>query len=228
MYTTVLSLLAFGAGLLLRTGFQRNETNLTLYFFMIFFFAIGGLILASGLLSGVSAMISRLSFCRRLKRIAESNGYTYTAVRHPIVPFFCSKTGEDIILTRRERVVRLKLFPGFTSRWFLHLQTDGTVFFFKKMGMVGGNIKGGALGVPVSGGNGRVLSRNVIKFKKKADLSFTKDIGECIVIISPKCIDMTCVSGNTCQVVGSGQPFGKCRLYFQKDFLNYFERSLTK
>ena len=166
----------------------------------------------------------RIRFCSRLKKMCKEKGYAYNKCNSPVKAFFKVYGGEDIVISRREKVIRLKFFPGFTSKWFIHIENERKARFYKRFIFVGVNIKGRAQGGNFLGGKGSISSDGLFGYNKRIDLSFSKDNYENIVIISPKCNDMTIVEGNSKQTVGSGIAYGKSKLYYQKDFPNYFDR----
>lgn len=185
---------------------------------------IATVLLVCGLYGIVTALAGRMIFCQKLKRLARAKGYEYRKVRTPYLSFVKSCKGEDIVLTRREKVFRLKFFPGFLSRWFVHMESDKKAQYTKKIAFLGGFIRPRAPGKVYYGNREWLLWNKLFQFNRKIDLEFEKNNSENIVIIPTKCNELTFVEGNSRRIVGSGQAYGNKKLYCQKDFLNYFDR----
>ena len=225
MFTLIVSLFFIIPGHFVGKAAEKTISFSGLDALYIVLMSFGFFFLLRGVLIGISSVISRKMFCRRLKKMCKDKGYDYKEINSPIKAFFTVYGGEDIVISRRERVIRLKFFQGFVSKWFVHIENERVARIFKRLAFVGGNIKMSAYGgVNYSGSKGKVVSDTFLKFKKKIDLSFSKDNFENIVIISPKCYDMTVVEGNSKQTVGSGSCIFNSKIYYQMDFLSYFDR----
>ena len=178
-----------------------------------------------GLYGIITAFGGRALFCIRLKRMAIKKGYDYEGKRSPFLSFIKCCKGEDIVLTRRNRVIRLKFFPYLMARRHVHIYDGKRASFSKKIAFLGGYIRPRAPGHVYSGPKNWLIWNSLFRYNRSIDLEFTKESSDNIVIIPTKCCEMTFVEGNSQRVVGSGQTFEGMRLYYQKDLLNYFDRT---
>lgn len=221
MFTLVLSILFYLISYYFKTrpGYYTHHINT----YNMFFFAATVLLIV-WLYGIVSSLLSRAVFCTKLKRLAKQKGYEYKGVKSPYLSLFLVYGGEDIVLTRREKDIRLKFFYTGIGSWFIHIINDKKACFTKKMAFMG-FVRQKAPGTPYVGGSEWVKWGKLMSVNKKIDMSFTKEVSENIIIIPQKCLELSAVEGNSRKIVGSGHVFNGKKLYFQKDFLNYFDRT---
>ena len=64
---------------------------------------------------------------------------------------------------------------------------------------------------------------------KKIELTFPKENGIPLLLLSPTCYKITCVCGNTREPIDNDYLYGeRIRVYYQKAFFKCFERLLEK
>ena len=170
---------------------------------------------------GLYSMLSRLSFCAKLKRYAEKNRYAYTACHHPLRSFFKTYAGADIRLEANGKTLCIKFFPGFIHKKLVHIQDEEHAvlskkwaLFFHKPGYVEGE--------------GR-MSEEILHRSRRIDLTFTGENGTPAVILSPACYGATCVCGSRREAVDNDYLYNhRIRFYYQKDFFKCLDRLWEK
>ena len=220
MFTLVLSIIFYLIGFYFKTRSGYYASHINTYYLFTFLAAV---FLVLWIFNITSSILCRMNFCHKVKKLAKEKGYEYKEVKNPYLSLFTVYGGEDIVLSKRENVIRLKFFQTGISKHFIHITNEKEARFSKRMAYIG-FVRAKAPGRPYVGGKEWVKWGEFFALNKKINLEFSKDLSENIVIVSPKCIDLSCVEGNSKKTVGSGQElFGK-KIYFQKDFLSYFDR----
>lgn len=166
----------------------------------------------------IFACLSRLSFYKKLKRYAEENGYQFTQLHHPLRAFFKVYAGADIILDGYRRHIPIKFFPHFIRGKIVHIVSRDKVSFSKPWGLV------------VPRPTARFVHKSALYdelagYCKKIDLSPSEEGETTVVVISPSCYKMTCVSDNRKDVVDNGYEWGDDLVFwYQKAFFKFLEQ----
>ena len=190
----------------------------------ILLWVAGGFILLRTLWNVVYSVLSRLSFCAKLKKYAEKNGFSYTEVRHPLRSFFKVYAGEDILLDTGEKSFRIKFFPYFIRKRIVHIMNEKEAILSKQWALFFVNNR-----FYVPSGRGRSLTEEMMERKKKIDLSFPEENGTPLLLLSPTCYKITCVRGNTREPIDNDYLYGgRIRIYYQKAFFTCLERLLEE
>ena len=202
---------------------QQINTGFIFYALYLLFAVAFVAVLVSSIITAIKSVIHRLSFCGKVKKLAKKKGFEYQTKNNAFISFFKSYRGEDIVLKKDDKVICLKFFPKPITKWSVHIIDGNKAELTKKMALLGTHVSSGT-GVMYSGSRGVPVTGNLFSLKIKINLSFNSENTENIIIV-PKCYGLTCVEGNSNQIVGSGHIFNKkSKIYFQNDFLNYFDR----
>lgn len=186
------------------------------------FAVVATLVLIGGIFNAIYSVCSRLTFCIKLKKAATSKGFTYQSKNSILLPFFKSYKGEDIVIKKGFRTIRLKFFPKMITKWFVHIEDEHKALIYKKVVLFGTNLAGRST---FHTSNGRAITGKLFERPIKIDLEFNGKNDNDIIIISPKCYEMTCIKGNAKQIVDSGYVYNKKhKFYYQKSFLDYLDR----
>ncbi len=184
----------------------------------------GGFVLLRTVWNILYSVLSRLSFCAKLKRYADKNRFSYTQVHHPLRSFFKVYAGEDILLEVGREVIRIKFFPYFIRKHILHIVNEKEAVFSKQWALFFH-----AKQYYLPSGRGRALTEEMMQRSKKIDLAFPEENGIPLLLLSPTCYKITCVRGNTREPIDNDYLYGgRIRVYYQKAFFKCFERLLEK
>ncbi|MBQ8351411.1 MAG: hypothetical protein IJY20_05155 [Clostridia bacterium] len=171
-----------------------------------------------------TSILSRMRFVSTLKRLARKK---YTSVElnilhHPLLSFFKTYPGSDLILKVNEKNYHIKFFPHFIKKSIVHIVDEKTAIFSKQWALVSRHIKFApnqvlyGQDIPV-----RPPSEELMDHQKRILLQFEKDACDKVILISPRCYQMTCVKNNGRDIIDNGYVWNKdITFWYQKAFLN--------
>lgn len=188
--------------------------------------AAGIFVLFKYLWTRLFSILSRLRFCAKLKRWAKENQAEYATVRSPLASFFQVYAGEDIRLKTAKKEYRIKFFPYFVKKSIVHIVNDKEVLLAKQWALF---FVAHRYGATAGIGLGRPLPEEMLNHKKSLCLSFGEEAaGEKIVVISPSCYKITCVNGNSKEVIDNDYVWSAMSFWFQKQFFRLLDREETQ
>lgn len=169
----------------------------------------------------VSSIAARLSFCAKLRRYARRSGFNYERLHSPLAPFRKIYAGEDIRLSRGEKIYRIKFFPYYTKRYAVHLFDRKRAQFSKDLDVIA---KGKYLFTRLLWGP-KILHADILEHERPIDLTFPEGKGKPVVLTYTR-FKMTCVNKNNRDVIDSGYEWqdGDVTFWDQNVFFRYLER----
>ena len=158
---------------------------------------------------------SRVTFCRKLKKICRRAKYTCRFHRTWLGSFWFRREGFDIeISDRRETVYSIKFFPGNVAEKGIHLRGPDEVEIIRYTV------------VPHLGRRhamGRVERTERSRTITDYEMSIARS-GESVLLFSPSPFNMTALEKNKINPVGNGESYMGFKIYTARGFLDYIKR----
>lgn len=165
----------------------------------------------------LSSIFSRLCFVARLKRLArkEYASVELNILHSPLLSFFKTYPGSDLILKVNEKNYHIKFFPHFIKKHIVHIVDEKTAIFSKMWAVFSPDRKYAPNSVVTQPPAEELMER-----KKNICLRFEEDAYDKIILISPRCYRISCTKSNGKDIIDNGYVWNKdITFWYQKSFL---------
>ncbi len=169
-------------------------------------------------------IFSRLSFCRKLKRICRKKGLRYKVSRPCLLSVFLKYNGNDIRIEGEKVCYAIKFFPrnpiGYSLNFDCEKETGELKYF------VTPSLTDRLAGVVAlfRGKKQSYTLKTAFEGKKMTKMIFGAVEETKILIVQPKPLHMIQAAGNITKPLYSGECVGDVAVYEAGALLSYFER----